>query len=393
MPTKLDLTDLNNLFNNPPPPLPPTVQSIQDKLWLSQFYARLHSTVDSSPLSSNATLVEDDDDLMDHFNVCKLEDPFFAVPDVDSDLRPIEDPRPLYLNTNIPLDLSTPSSPSPASSLGTNPFAVPFVPSQFTTPLWFSTFWIGVSTDDVQVHNAYSIDLVNSTQWTTQALADLAQHFCWKGADPTTDVCSVAPFARAVHDRFRETYGDLYANSLTRHIREIVVGHFKACWKSVSPSFLPHPDPPLLTSQQDQPYSITYPNPPSIPYLTSAHTLTTFIGDLFSQGLLPRSTIHHCLSILIAELTSIEHMHAIHLLLLHANTKLWKGKDANATIKDFVANFTQRSTRMGERSSILGHEITKDELQAKVKVAFFFFTLPPSFFLSNRGLSSRRSPI
>lgn len=62
-------------------------------------------------------------------------------------------------------------------------------------------------------------------------------------------------------------------------------------------------------------------------------------------------------------------MHAIHLLLLHANTKLWKGKDANTAIKDFIANFTQHASCMGEQSSILGHEITKTELRARAKVS------------------------
>lgn len=291
MHTKLDLTDLNKLFNRPASYAPPpTVQIAENRAWLQQFYARVHYTeamnskpattthglvVDLSPSSSNATLVEEEDDLMDHFKVCKIEEPFFAVPDIDMDLeqcsrskmfveemaRMTEHRRSLSLNTNISLDRSTPSpasSASPASSIssnGKNPFAEPFVPSyapQLTTSpppelpaelsdvVWFPTFWTGVSTSDAEAHKSYSVDLVNSTQWTTEALGELAQHFCWKGAEWTTDVSTVAPFARAVHDRFRETYGDLYANCLTRHIREIVVGHFKACWKSVSPgrSFL-----------------------------------------------------------------------------------------------------------------------------------------------------------
>ena len=62
-------------------------------------------------------------------------------------------------------------------------------------------------------------------------------------------------------------------------------------------------------------------------------------------------------------------MHAIHLLLLHANAQLWKGKDANNVTKDFVAKFTQRASCIGEQSSILGHEITKDELRARVQVS------------------------
>jgi len=151
-----------------------------------------------------------------------------------------------------------------------------------------------------------------------------------------------------VHDCLRATYGDWYANCLTRHIRECVVGHFKACWKS------------------EQPESITYANPPSTSYLSSALSLTTFVGDLYAQGLLPRSAIHHCISVLVSELSAIEHIRAIQLLLLHANARLWRGKDANKAIKDFVASFTQRASCLGDDASIMGSLYKKSEIRAWV---------------------------
>ena len=268
MSTKLDLTDLNKFFDKPASYAPPG-QTPQDRAWLQQFYARVHYTeamnskqvmFDHSPSSSNATLVEEDN-LMDHFKVCKIEEPFFAVPDMDTDFeqdeRFVEEMnkmtnlrKSLSINTNLSFTPSPIPSPSPASSIpssGINPFAKPFVPSyppRLTTSrpigpsdiVWFSAFWTGVSSSDPEAHKSYSADLVNSTQWTTESMGELAQHFCWKGADWTTDVSTVAPFARAVHDHFRDTYDNLHANCLSRHIREIVVSHFKACWKSVSSS-------------------------------------------------------------------------------------------------------------------------------------------------------------
>jgi hypothetical protein len=71
----------------------------------------------------------------------------------------------------------------------------------------------------------------------------------------------------------------------------------------------------------------------------------------------------------VAELNAIEHIHAIHLLVLHANSRLWRGKDANKAIKDFVASFTQRASCMGDDASVMGNPFKKSELRAWVKVS------------------------
>lgn len=282
MPTRLDLTELNKLFDKPSP-TPPShrAHTTEDRAWLEQFFARVHFieslnakqlyTNEGSPSSSSTTLVDEDDDLLDVFRISKVEEPFFSVADVHTDIQmySIMDDHPdnlvqefyrlgrtehrkaLSLDTDMFSYRSTPS-PSPSSSISSssfNPNAEPFVPTltppvQSTTPSlssehvpWFPIFWTGVSTDDPETHRLYAAALVDSIQWTIEALAVLSQHFCWKGADDATESGSgVAPFARAVHDQLREIYGDWYANCLTRHIRELVVGHFKGCWKSVSSS-------------------------------------------------------------------------------------------------------------------------------------------------------------
>lgn len=117
--------------------------------------------------------------------------------------------------------------------------------------------------------------------------------------------------------------------------------------------------------------AINHLNPPSQEYLSSALSLTTFVGALFAHGLLPRSTIHHCLSVLVAELSTVEHIHAIHLLVLHATAKLWRGKDVNKAIKDFVTSFTQRAScvaESAEEASVMGACWTKGEIRAWIKV-------------------------
>ena len=62
-------------------------------------------------------------------------------------------------------------------------------------------------------------------------------------------------------------------------------------------------------------------------YLPWALGITTVIGDLFIHDLLPVMTVHKCLSILLAKFSTTHHLHAIHLLLLHANKGAWQKHD------------------------------------------------------------------
>jgi len=314
MAIKLDLTELNKLFDKPTRPrsgplAPSGVQTAANHAWLDQFYARIHHTEslhtkqrsdsEISPLSSNATLIDEDDDLQHVYKVSMPIEDHFMTPDVRADLqmcsimserskqfveeihRRIKHRKAVAVNTDIPSCRSSPSpsssissnsfnpnapafipsyalpdrsTPSPSSSASTsiNPNAAPFIPSY--TPLtdtstallpsgiteepWFPIFWDGVSTNDADARQLHAHALIDSIEWESDSLAVLSQHFCWKAAESTSDgVSSVVLFARVVHDCLRATYGDWYANCFTRHIRECVVGHFKACWKSVSCSF------------------------------------------------------------------------------------------------------------------------------------------------------------
>lgn len=272
MTARLNLTELNKLFNKPSAnPPSPKVQTIEDQVWLEQFYARVRfieslnakqqPIMELSPSNSVMTLVDEDDRFLDNF--AKLEEPF-SITDTQEDLqmcslmyeqsshflediyRGTEHHKALSMNTDIPSYRSTPSPSSSISSTSFNPYADPFIPT-FTLPAhtttlappehipWFPIFWAGVTTDDNEAHHLHAITLVDSIEWTTESLAVLSQHFCWKGADDMSQSGSgVSAFVRTVHDQFREVYGDWYANCLTRYIREFVVGHFKACWKSVS---------------------------------------------------------------------------------------------------------------------------------------------------------------
>lgn len=275
MPPRLNLTELNNLFNKPcANPPSPKVHTVEDQIWLEQFFARVHfievlnaKGLYISPSNSVITLVDEDDEFPDIFKVSNVEDPF-AIVDIreDPQMWPImneqlnycaeelyirnEHRKALSIDTDLSSYRSTPSPLSPISSTTCfNPHADPFVPTS-TLPVhaatpaspsehapWFPIFWAGVTADSNDAQRLHAITLVDSAEWTTDSLAVLSQHFCWKGADDISQSGSgVSAFVRAVHDQLKEVYGDWYANCLTRHIRECVVSYFKSCWKSVGSS-------------------------------------------------------------------------------------------------------------------------------------------------------------
>jgi hypothetical protein len=67
-------------------------------------------------------------------------------------------------------------------------------------------------------------------------MAELCQHFCWRGGEKITEESAgIAPFAFMVYREFFSVYGEEIAQSFIWHLRECVVSAFKACWDPVSP--------------------------------------------------------------------------------------------------------------------------------------------------------------
>lgn len=258
MAIKLNIMELNKLFEKQsiPNTLARPAPRVEDRIWIDQFFARVHlvdsintdlhhsSSTNSSPLSHNSTLVDEET----WYNYKVADEVSFYATDNTCEYDPRKG---LSLCTDIPsyASIYSPSSSSISSAnTAFNPHATPFVPTRASPPPpttsspvtdtdlpWFRYFWEGVSTRDQNIQLANATALVDSVVWDTDSLGALSQHFCWKGAEVLEDgVGQVANFAQLVHAQISEKYGDWYANCLTRHIREFVVGHFKGCWKSVS---------------------------------------------------------------------------------------------------------------------------------------------------------------
>jgi hypothetical protein len=107
--------------------------------------------------------------------------------------------------------------------------------------------------------------------------------------------------------------------------------------------------------------------PPSladnVAYVSSGLSLAAFIGDLFAHELIPASQVHVCLSFLLEQAKSIEHIHATHILLLHAGKKVWEVQNA----RGFVTSFIKRIGNVdgcGKSSLIAKREVKATEVAA-----------------------------
>ncbi|THU98931.1 hypothetical protein K435DRAFT_517995 [Dendrothele bispora CBS 962.96] len=121
-------------------------------------------------------------------------------------------------------------------------------------------------------------DLVHSRLWNRDALAELAQHFCWKafcpqetgrnvtpaGAARVVSKGTLAPFAVEVYRYLYLANDEETASSFLWLLKESVLGTFKATWHASESS-----------------KAISYRLSPTRSFIESGISLVSFIGDLF----------------------------------------------------------------------------------------------------------------
>ena len=391
----LELAELNRLFNTRPPPSAPRSLTPDDLQGLEEFFTGLHyfnrskpTSITSSPASTASTLTLNDDEIgsifmSDKFGV-EADDQKGSIATVPWDetqgnmkrnktvlllsdeLNPLA--APFVPTSNVPQQISS-AIPPPQQSRRRVPAPTP---PQIQPP-WLSAFGDGSCVTDAPDSDALAFSLVSSCTWTMEAMGELAQHFCWKGSEAASaDNAAVAPFSLAVYRKFWDVHGEDIAKSFLWHLRECVVGTFLVCWDAVStPSVsVSNACPTDDFLNQDQPQSISYKSAPSFSYVASALSLTTFIGKLFAQDLV---TAHHavtCLYLLLNNLVSIEHVQAIHSLLLHATFKLWHDVNvegrANGSTSDFVPCFVHHAKLLKDNMSVLGKSLKPGELDIRI---------------------------
>ncbi|KAJ6493664.1 hypothetical protein C8R47DRAFT_416644 [Mycena vitilis] len=330
------LTELNLLFENRSPR---KVQpSIVQRSIIGTRHDRACESPGASPASSTSTLALEDEEIQSIFSSDK------------------------YLN-----EIQPPPPTTPREEL--NPRAAPFVPTfraqslarpvprtakppvqpQVVRPVWFDAFSRGACTSATADHARYATSIVTSRLWPIEAMAELAQNFCWRGGEKITEESAgIAPFAFMVYRQFFDIHGEEVAQSFIWHLRECVVGAFKV-W-----------DP-------DSPNAITYYNAPSFNYVASAIAHASFIGQLFTVDLIPGPHTATCMVTLLKGLNSYEHLEALRAIISNAGPSFWHGPgrpgQGNIAIHKFVATFLEAVAPLGGNMSVLGRSLKPNDMR------------------------------
>ncbi|KAJ3894866.1 hypothetical protein GG344DRAFT_73716 [Lentinula edodes] len=236
-------------------------------------------------------------------------------------------------------------------------------------PAWMIILHLASTTTpaDSFILAARARELAHSHFWHPEALAELAQHFCWNASDVNADIDreTMAAFAREVSQALRDAFDEDTADSFVWHLRESLIGTFKGCWCATESS-----------------KAISYRFAPSEEYVASATRLVAFIGDLFTLGLIRVQHIKMCLNILVHELTSLEHITAISVLIDHAGPRFWcrpgstlitssvvTREPSREMIDLFLMNFLPKTTMLQNGSSVLARTVVagSDEKDRKVQ--------------------------
>jgi len=336
------VTELNLLFEN----RSPRKLNVQRSVSTPTPSNRANESPASSPASSTSTLTLEDEEIQSIFSSEKY----------------------LTLTGGAP---QTPPPTTPKEEL--NPFATPFVPGlrtqaaprvvtpprrltkppvqpQAVRPVWLDAFTRGACTSATPEHHSLANSIVASRRWPIEAMAELAQHFCWRGGEKITEESAgIAPFAFAVYRQFYDIYGEEVAQSFVWHLRECVVGAFKSCW-----------DPDFSNA-------ISYADPPSFNFVASAIAQATFVGQLFNCDLIPGPHTATCISTLLKGLNSYEHLEALRAIIATAGPSFWHGPGTpgkgNIAIHQFVATFLAAVAPLRWNMSVLGRFLKTNDMR------------------------------
>ncbi|KAI6042666.1 hypothetical protein EDC04DRAFT_910583 [Pisolithus marmoratus] len=268
----------------------------------------LYPSFSDSPLSSNATLVNDEDHL--RADVCKLILP------------------PPNQQSNDQTTTDTQIKP-PTSQLTFNPSAAPFVPSQMTLyttathpppalilqdkPSWLSSFWEGTTTGVYAEQRLHATRMVQARKWTFVDICSLAHRFSWQCATPDT----YGPFARAVYDTLNDSCGTWDSSCFGFYLQKAAVDSFEHAWANLDPT---------KTDEDDYTFRIS-----------------CFLAELYAVGLFPKARVHECFEKILQNMCSLEHIHVLWEMVVRGRESLWQGPKSSQLVTDFTHLFAKRT--------------------------------------------------
>lgn len=265
-----------------------------------------YSTSTDSPLSSNATLVNDEDRL--RADVYKL---FLSPPNQLSD------------------DPTTTDTERPTSQPTFNPSATPFIPSQtilYATathpppalvlqdkPSWLGSFWEGTTTGIYAEQRLYATRMVKARKWTFVDICSLAHRFSWQCATPET----YGPFARAVYDALNDSCGTWDSSCFGFYLQKVAIDSLEYAWSNLDP-----------TKADEDDYTFR---------------ISCFVAELYAVDLLPKARVHECFEKILHNMYSLEHIHVLWEMIVRGKESLWQGPKSSQLVTGFTHLFTKRT--------------------------------------------------
>lgn len=89
-------------------------------------------------------------------------------------------------------------------------------------------------------------------------------------------------------------------------------------------------------------------------YVVSALSVCSFIGDLFRYDFITRPNTVGCIRILMYNLTTVEHITAIHNIVQHAGVPLWReAQNLDEEIREFRKVLLEKSQPLKDYRTVL----------------------------------------
>lgn len=265
-----------------------------------------YSASTDSPLSSNATLVNDEDRL--RAGGLRL---FLSPPNQQSN------------------DPATTDIERPTSQPTFNPSAAPFIPSQtilYTTathpppalvlqdkPSWLSSFWEGTTTGVYAEQRLHATRMVQARKWAFVDICSLAHRFSWQCATPET----YGSFARAVYDALNDSCSTWDSSCFGFYLQKAAIDSFEYAWSNVDP-----------TKADEDDYTFR---------------ISCFLAELYAVGLVPKARVHECFEKILHNMCSLEHIHVLWEMIVRGKESLWQGPQSSQLVTGFTHLFTKRT--------------------------------------------------
>ncbi|CCL99457.1 uncharacterized protein FIBRA_01475 [Fibroporia radiculosa] len=246
-----------------------------------------------------------------------------------------------------------------------SPHAAPFVPAALRrlepqrygkassgsdSPLqvchpWMTAMRRGAVGQTAPVRKAQAEVVVSLGPWDTRELSDLAGKLSDRaGEGYGPDLGAVSLFCRELHDRFESHQGPACAAQFVTQLKECVMNEFWAWWHWDSPTSVVH------LSEENESRALCF--------LSSATAIAVFVADLFAQDLLPAKCLHICLDLLVARMTVIEQLYAVHNMVSHASVRIYDGQ----TMVHFAEHLCTHAIAIQSNSSIVHQKFNRDHV-------------------------------